>query len=160
MKRHKKTHNKVPFYNKVCSKSYHREDHFQKHGQKCQNIDFSFSINKCEDFIPGFIGESCFYLNKNETVSNGPLDNSESITSLSENKNNGALLIFDKVENGAPDNSLIESELAISSIVYIGVSTSPLKNTHTPLSCKAPLNLQTVQVSSFLGNPHLYIGFL
>ena len=117
MKRHKKTHNKVPFYNKVCSKSYHREDHFQKHGQKCQNIDFSFSINKCEDFITGFIGESCFYLNKNETVSNDPLDNSESITSLSENKNNGALLIFDKVENGVPDNSLIESELAISSIV-------------------------------------------
>ena len=64
LKRHKQTHN---------------EDHFQKHEQNCQNMDFSFSINKSDDFIPSFIGESCFYSNRNGIVSNDPLDNSESI---------------------------------------------------------------------------------
>ena len=42
-------------------------------------MDFSFSINKSDDFIPSFIGESCFYSNRNGIVSNDPLDNSESI---------------------------------------------------------------------------------
>ena len=43
-------------------------------------------------------------------------------------------------------------------IVCIRVSTSPKKH-HPPLSCQAPLNLQTVQATPFLDNPSLYIGF-
>ena len=96
MKRHEKTHIKVTFSGTICSNSYHREDDFRKHEQNCQNIDFSFSMNKSDDFIPRFIGESCFYSNRNDIVSNDPLDNSESITSLSENKKNEASLVFDK----------------------------------------------------------------
>ena len=76
----------VIFSCKICSKSYYCEDHFRKHEQKCQNIDFSFSIYKCDDFIPSFIGKNCFYSNRNGIVSNDPLDNSEDITSLLENK--------------------------------------------------------------------------
>lgn len=48
-------------------------------------------------------------------MSNDPLDNSESITSLSENKNNGASLVFEKVKNDVSGNSLVESEVAIPS---------------------------------------------
>lgn len=83
--------------------------------KNCQNIGFSFNIVKCADFRPRFIGESCFYSNRDYIVSNDPLDNSESITSLSENKNNGASLVFDKVENDTSGNSLVESEVAIPS---------------------------------------------
>ena len=43
------------------------------------------------------------------------MDNSESITNLSENKNNGASLVSDKTENDASDNFLVESEVDISS---------------------------------------------
>ena len=43
-------------------------------------------------------------------------------------------------------------------IACIRVSTSPKKH-HPPLSCQAPLNLQTVQATPFLDNPSLYIGF-
>ena len=114
LKRHKKNHNKVTFPCTICSKSYYREDYFRKHEQNCQNFDISFSINKNNDFIPRFI-ESCFYVNGNDIVSNNPLDNSESITNLSENKNNGASLVSDKTENDASDNFLVESEVDISS---------------------------------------------
>lgn len=43
------------------------------------------------------------------------MDNSENTTSLSEAKNNGASLVFEKAENDASSNSLVESEVAIPS---------------------------------------------
>ena len=114
LKRHEKAFDKLTF-SFFFSKSYHQEDHFWKREKNCQNIGFSFNIIKRDDFRPRFIGESCFFSNRDYIVSNDPLDNSESITSLSENKNNGASLVFEKVKNDVSGNSLVESEVAIPS---------------------------------------------